>query len=40
MTGLLVGTFAFFGLHTILWIPRGLIEKIKASSADKPENNK
>lgn len=35
MTGLLVGTFAFFGLHTILWIPRGLIEKFKGSSAEK-----
>ena len=30
MTGLLVGTFGFFGLHTILWVPRSLIERIKA----------
>ncbi len=29
MTGLLVSTFAFFGLHTILWIPRSIIERIK-----------
>jgi len=29
MTGLLVGTFAFFGLHTILWVPRSIIERIK-----------
>ncbi|HPS79636.1 MAG TPA: cytochrome c3 family protein [Thermoanaerobaculaceae bacterium] len=24
MTGLLVGTFGFFGLHTLLWLPRSL----------------
>ena len=30
MTGLLVGTFGFFGLHTILWVPRSMIERIKA----------
>nr|MBF0221069.1 hypothetical protein [Desulfobulbaceae bacterium] len=29
MTGLLVGTFSFFGLHTILWIPRSIVERIK-----------
>jgi len=29
MTGLLVGTFTFFGLHTLLWIPRSLIERFK-----------
>lgn len=29
MTGLLVGTFAFFGLHTILWVPRSIVERIK-----------
>jgi hypothetical protein len=39
MTGLLVGTFAFFGLHTILWIPRGLIEKIKSVTAHKEEKD-
>ena len=33
MTGLLVGTFAFFGLHTILWVPRAIIERIKSMSA-------
>ncbi len=27
MTSLLVGTFAFFGLHTLLWIPRSFREK-------------
>lgn len=30
MTGLLVGTFGFFGLHTILWVPRSMVERIKA----------
>lgn len=29
MTFLLVGTFAFFGIHTILWFPRALKEKRK-----------
>lgn len=30
MTGLLIGTFAFFGLHTLLWLIRSLKEKHKA----------
>jgi len=30
MTGLLVGTFSFFGLHTILWVPRSIVERLKA----------
>ena len=29
MTFLLIGTFTFFGLHTLLWFPRALIEKRK-----------
>lgn len=29
MTGLLVGTFAFFGLHTLFWIPRSFRERFK-----------
>jgi nitrate/TMAO reductase-like tetraheme cytochrome c subunit len=29
MTGLLLGTFAFFGLHTILWLPRSLVERLR-----------
>jgi hypothetical protein len=32
MTGLLVGTFSFFGLHTVLWIPRSIVERIKLMS--------
>jgi cytochrome b subunit of formate dehydrogenase len=30
MTGLLIGTFAFFGLHTLLWLIRSLKEKHEA----------
>jgi len=29
MTGLLVGTFVFFGLHTLFWIPRSFRERFK-----------
>jgi DnaJ-class molecular chaperone len=29
MTLLLAGTFAFFGLHTLLWFPRSLIERFR-----------
>jgi hypothetical protein len=29
MTILLAGTFAFFGVHTVLWFPRSLIERIR-----------
>jgi DnaJ-class molecular chaperone len=29
MTALLLGTFGFFGLHTILWFPRSLIERLR-----------
>ncbi len=28
MTALLVGTFSFFGLHTILWLPRAMKENL------------
>ncbi len=28
MTTLLLGTFAFFGLHTVLWFPRSLVERL------------
>ena len=28
MNTLLVGTFAFFGLHSLLWLPRSLIERL------------
>lgn len=29
MTTLLVGTFGFFGLHTLLWFPRSLIDRLR-----------
>jgi len=29
MTGLLVGTFAFFGIHTLFWVPRSFRERFK-----------
>jgi len=29
MTGLLVSTFAFFGIHTLFWIPRSFRERFK-----------
>jgi len=29
MTGLLVGTFAFFGIHTLFWFPRSFRERFK-----------
>jgi hypothetical protein len=29
MTALLAGTFAFFGLHTLLWLPRSLVERLR-----------
>jgi hypothetical protein len=29
MITLLVGTFAFFGLHTLLWLPRSLVERLR-----------
>src|SRR6266542_2922795 len=33
MTALLVGTFGFFGLHTLLWFPRSLIERLRRGRA-------
>ena len=37
MTILLVGTFTFFGLHTLLWFPRALKEKRKHNKAKNKE---
>jgi len=39
MTGLLVGTFAFFGMHTLLWIPRSYMERVKAAKAKREEQD-
>ena len=36
MTGLLLSVFAFFGLHTLLWIPRSLGAMIKKRKEPKP----
>lgn len=33
MTGLLIGTFTFFGLHTLLWFPRALKDHRKRKKA-------
>ncbi|MBF8288316.1 MAG: cbcL, partial [Candidatus Rokubacteria bacterium] len=33
MTTLLVGTFAFFGLHSLLWLPRSLVERLRRGRA-------
>ena len=29
MTSLLAATFGFFGLHTLLWLPRSLVERLR-----------
>jgi hypothetical protein len=29
MTSLLLGTFGFFGIHTLFWIPRSFRERFK-----------
>lgn len=35
MTGLLVFVFAFFGLHTLLWFPRELVERMRKRGRSK-----
>lgn len=37
MTLLLIGTFSFFGLHTILWLIRGLIDRKKTGHTPKSD---
>lgn len=39
MTGLLVGTFAFFALHTLLWFPRSLREKMKQRGGEATKSH-
>ncbi|MEK7385705.1 MAG: cytochrome C, partial [candidate division NC10 bacterium] len=34
MTALLIGTFSFFGIHTLLWLPRSLVERLRRGRAD------
>jgi hypothetical protein len=38
MTGLLVGTFAFFGIHTLFWLPRSFRERFKKRREHSREN--
>jgi nitrate/TMAO reductase-like tetraheme cytochrome c subunit len=35
MTALVMGTFGFFGLHTLLWLPRSLIERLRRHRRDE-----
>jgi len=37
MTALLIGTFVFFGLHTLLWLPRNLREWWRRRKDPRPE---
>jgi hypothetical protein len=37
MTALLVGVFGFFGLHTLLWLPRSLAERLRRRRGSSPE---
>ena len=37
MTSLLFGVFGFFGLHTLLWIPRSIVEARKKKKHPKPQ---
>ncbi|TFH00324.1 MAG: hypothetical protein E4H13_07755, partial [Calditrichales bacterium] len=40
MTSLLIGVFGFFGVHTLLWLPRSIrhmLERKKTSEAHKPD---
>jgi len=39
MTLLLVGTFSFFGLHTLLWLPRSFAERLGRRGANPPEES-
>ncbi len=39
MTGLLVFTFAFFGLHTLLWLPRSLVERLRRQRGHHEERS-
>jgi predicted CXXCH cytochrome family protein len=36
MTSLLIGVFAFFGLHTLLWVPRAMYERRRANGKNRP----
>jgi predicted CXXCH cytochrome family protein len=40
MTILLIGTFSFFGIHTLLWLPRALVERKKEKNREKERKRK
>jgi cytochrome b subunit of formate dehydrogenase len=40
MTALLVGTFAFFGLHTLFWIPRSFAEQRRKKKAGSEQEER
>ncbi|NUN96866.1 MAG: cytochrome b/b6 domain-containing protein [Candidatus Omnitrophica bacterium] len=40
MTGLLIGTFAFFGIHTLAWIPRSFVEQRRKKREPRPAEEK
>ncbi len=40
MTGLLLGTFAFFGIHTLLWLPRSFFHRKKLHQELRKKSNK
>jgi len=37
MTGLLVGVFAFFGIHDVLWLQRSLVGKLRGEFDETPD---
>jgi hypothetical protein len=39
MTALLVGTFGFFGVHTLLWLPRSLVERLRRKGGEHEEGS-
>lgn len=39
MTALLIGTFGFFGVHTLLWLPRSLMERLRHRRARHEETD-
>lgn len=39
MSTILIGTFAFFGLHTVLWLPRSLRERLNRKNHNAPKDS-
>jgi len=40
MTWLVIGVFVFFGIHTLLWIPRSIRERKKLNAREKSKSNR